>query len=323
MKIKLYLEIVYAMVFALIVNTFVYFSFSNVYSSTSINYENFIEQYTNGIYQYRYLSTFLLLKIHDLVSSLNLGTYFKLFLWNDNGEKNMLLSYYIVNSIFLCLFSGGVIYIFRDKTQRERLLLMSSLVFTIIISQFILVPYDVSSYFFILLFFHWFSKYLKTNKTEHFALSILILIISTFNRESSALSLSLAGSLLYFQNGLSKKTIIPIFTLAGVFIATYVGMRLYFGSFTTNDGNLLMENLTKLKNYLGMFFSLIFLSFTLLISKKEDRQVIILFHILSLPYILMCFYTGIVYEIRLYIPLFISSILIGDFSIKTKSKVIN
>jgi hypothetical protein len=140
----------------------------------------------------------------------------------------------------------------------------------------------------------------------------LILALSTLNRETAALSVSIAATLLYAKNGLRQDTKVPVLILAGVFVAGYFGLRMFSEDFSTNDGNLLIQNFTQPKNLLGLVFWITLLVFSLLIAKNKGcSRRVLMFHVLSAPYIFMCFYSGILYEIRLYIPLFITSVLTG------------
>jgi hypothetical protein len=98
-------------------------------------------------------------------------------------------------------------------------------------------------------------------------------------------------------------------------------MRLMSENFSTNDGNLFMENFSQPKNFLGLLFWFIFFLFTLILAKDNKAvRMILIFHFLSLPYILMCIYTGILYEIRLYVPLFLTALFMGKTEFKEKSK---
>ena len=228
----------------------------------------------------------------------------------------MYLSFFILNTIFLILSSIVLVFITETKnfiaTQSEKILMISVAIFAISLSQFVIVPYDVSSYFFLLFFFFFLLKYLEKDSALNLIILLVILIISTFNRESSALSLSLAATLLYAKFGLKKKMYLPIIFLFVSFIAVYLGMRLWSESFSTNDGNLLEENFTQPKNFLGILFWMIFFIFTLILAKdRKGVRLILIFHVLSFPYILMCFYTGILYEVRLYIPIFLTSLILS------------
>lgn len=305
------------MLLAFTVNSFVYFSFGNIYSSSILSYKEFSEQFHSGIYQYRILSGYFLIWIYEFLSSLNIDyQIFKLKFLNPNSEPEMYLSFYILNTFFLVLSSALMVLLTETKnfaaTNSEKLLIIILGIFSIVLTQFVIVPYDVSSYFFLLLFFYFLLKYLEKNSTPNLIILSIIIFVCTLNRESSALSLSLAATLLYSKFGLKKETFIPILVLGIVFISTYFGMRLMSENFTTNDGTLFKENFTQPKNYLGMLFWLVFFSLTLLLSEgKEQRKNIIIFHLFSIPYIAMCFYSGILYEIRLYIPLFLTSLFLA------------
>ncbi len=317
MKLNLLSKIIFAVLLAFTVNSFVYFGFANIYSSKILNIESFQDQFHSGIYQYRILSGYFLIWIYDFLSSLNLDySIFKLKFLNPDSEPHMYLSFYILNTFFIML-SGAVMVLITDlksfvATNSEKLLIIAVAIFCVALSQFVIVPYDISSYFFLLVFFYFLIQYLEKQSVSKLIFLSIIILVSTLNRESSALSLSLAATLLYFKFGLKKKTILPIAVLGLVFISVYFGLRMVNENFTTNDGNLLIENFTQPKNLLGILFWLVFFIFTLMLAKdKKAAQNILIFHLLSFPYLILCFYTGILYEIRLYIPLFLTSLLLS------------
>lgn len=320
MKFRKITNMLFLTVLAFLLNTFVYFAFGNIYSSSILNYSAFQEQFSGGIYQYRILSVHVLLSIYDFLGTLNLDySVFKLKFLNPVSEPRMFLAFYMLNTFFLVLTAVMMVLITESKkfaaTASEKLLMATLSIFVIALSQFVIVPYDVSSYFFLLLFFWVLLKYLDNKSSGNLLLLTVILAVSTLNRESAALSISLAATLLISQYGLKKKTIIPVAALAGTFLTVYVVMRLMAGIFTTNDGSLLLQNFTQPKNILGLLFWITFFAFTLLISNgKEQTRNILVFHSLSAPYIVMCFYTGILYEARLYVPLFLTGLILAKIS---------
>ena len=305
------------MLLAFTVNSFIYFSFGNIYSSKILNYADFSKQFHSGIYQYRILSGYLIFWIYQMLSTLNIDySVFKFRFLESRSEPQMYLSFYILNTIFLVLSAALLLFITETKnfiaTNSEKILLVSVAVFAIAITQFVIVPYDVSSYFLIVLFFYLLLKYLEKNSDFNLIILVVILMISTLNRETSALSISLAATLLYSKYGFRKELFKPVLIFALTFIAVYLGMRFLHESFTTNDGNLLLQNFSEPKNILGFLFWIVFFLFTIIIAKDQHaKRNIILFHVFSIPYVLMCIYTGIMYEIRLYIPIFITSLLIS------------
>ena len=326
MKINYISKFLFVSLFAIVVNSFIYFSFGNIYSSSVLNYTDFQNQFHSGIYQYRILSGYFLNFAHDFLSTLSIDyQLFKLKFTNDNAEPQMYLSFYLLNTGFLVL-SGFVMTLITETksfiaSESEKISLIIIALFTIAISQFVIVPYDVSSYLFLWVFFFFLIKYLEKSTPLYLLVLGVLMVISTLNRESSALSLSLMATVLYTKFGLKKETIVPIAVLGFTFIAVYLGMRVMSENFSTNDGNLFMENFSQPKNFLGMLFWLIFFLFTLILAKdKKAVRMILIFHFLSLPYILMCIYTGILYEIRLYVPLFLTALFLGKTEFREKSK---
>lgn len=323
MKLNLFSKIIFAVLLAFTVNSFVYFSFGNIYSSKILNFKDFQDQFHSGIYQYRILSGYLLIWIYELLSNLNIDyEIFKLKFLNTDSEPQLYLSFYILNSIFLILSALMMVLITESKdfvaTNSEKLLMIAVAIFSISLSQFVIVPYDISSYFFLLLFFYILIRYLKTSSKPTLLFLIILIVVSTFNRESSALSLSLAATLLLAKFGFNRKIIIPIAILTASFLAVYAGLRLSSPQFSTNDGNLLAQNFTNPKNLLGLLFWLLLFVFTLILAKdRASRKNILVFHIFSIPYLILCFYTGIIYEIRLYIPIFLTSILLSRIRFST------
>ncbi|WHF50503.1 hypothetical protein QGN23_08635 [Chryseobacterium gotjawalense] len=323
MKLNLLSKIIFAVLLAFTVNSFVYFGFANIYSSKIFTYQSFQEQFHSGIYQYRILSGYFLVWIYDFLSTLNIDyKIFKLKFLSADSEPQMYLSFYLLNTFFIILSAIILTLITESKnfiaTNSERILITAVAIFSIALSQFVVVPYDISSYFFILLFFYFLIQYLEKQSVSKLILLIAIIIISTFNRESSALSLSLAATLLYSKFGMRKETFLPVAVLGTAFIGVYFGLRLMSDNFSTNDGNLFVQNLTQPKNILGLLFWLVFFTLPILLAKDQKAvKLILLFHLLSFPYLLLCFYTGILYEIRLYIPLLITSLLLSRTELAT------
>lgn len=305
------------MLLAFTVNTVVYFGFGNIYSSRILNMQNFQEQFQSGIYQYRILSGYLLVWIYEILSTLPVDfQVFKLKFFADNSDPKMFLSFYLLNTFFLCLSAALMMLMMETRnflgTSTEKIFAVATVVFSIVITQFVIVPYDISSYFFLLLFAWIFFKYYHHQSSLFLGLSAVTIILSTFNRESAAISVAFAATLLWSKFGWRRESVLPIALLGFSFLGTYLAMRFLAHSFATNDGNLLAQNLSQPKNFLGILFWLVFFGFTLLVSKNlENRKNILIFHLLSLPYVAMCFYSGIMYEVRLYIPLFISGLLLA------------
>lgn len=317
MKIPLFFRLSFAVLLAFTLSSFVYFGFVNSYSSTIFNHENFQQQFQSGIYQYRVLSSYLLLWVYDLLGSFKIDyQIFKFKFLDKSAEPRMFLAFYIINTFFLALSGFFLVLIMEAKnfvaTNSEKILITVLAIFTICISQFVIVPYDAASYFLLLLFYYVLQKYLKNLAFSQLIFLGIILFVSTLIRESSALSISLAATILFTRFKLKKEAVLPVIFLVFIFLVAYLGIRFYQHDFTTTDGNLLAQNLSQPKNFLGILFWIIFLLLSLLLAKdKKAVRAILLFHAFSLPYIYVCFYSGILYEIRLYVPIFLTSLLLG------------
>ena len=317
MKIPLFFRFSFAVLLAFVVSTFVYFGFVNSYSSTIFNHQNFQEQFQSGIYQYRILSSYLLLWVYDFLGTFKIDyQIFKVKLLDKSAEARMFLAFYILNTFFLALSAFLLVLIMETKnfiaTNSEKILITVLAIFTIAFSQFVIVPYDVASYFLLLLFYYFLLKYVKKLDFSTLIILGIILLISTLIRESSALSISLAATVLFTQLKLKKEAVLPVIFLVFIFLVAYFGIRFLHHDFSTTDGNLLSQNLSQPKNFLGIIFWIMFLLLSLFLAKdKKAVRAILVFHALSLPYIYVCFYSGILYEIRLYVPIFLTSLLLG------------
>lgn len=318
-------DILFAALFAAAVSTLVYFGFANIYSSGILNYTQFSEQFQSGIYQHRVLSGWMLTGIYDFLGTLNLNyDIFRLQFLEKASEPRFYIALYLLNTLFTVLTAICAVLITKSKlfqgTDSEKILTVSTAVFTIALSQFVIVPYDASSYFFLLFFLLFFIRYINNRNSQQLVFLIIIIALSTFNRESSALSLSLAAAVLYSKYGLKRQTLAPLLILSAVFIASYCAIRLFGNNFATNDGNLLIQNFTDPKNWLGLTCWIIFFWFSTRISNTvQNTKIIYLFHLFSLPYLIMCLYSGILYEVRLYVPLFLTSIFLAKLKWNSES----
>lgn len=323
MKINLWVKIIFITFFTILINVFVYFAFVNIYSSHLLNIDNFRNQYESSVYQYRWLSTNLLIWIYNLLESLPYKINLRNDFWSENAEANMLFAYAFLNTFFLILSNITLLLITEAKKivahESEKIMIIVIATLVIGISQYILTPYDCSSYFFLFFYIFLFLKYLENRSHIILFFLLLIIVISTANRESSALSISFAGVVLYQLFGLKKQTIFPIACMIVAYLTTYIGLRFVMGSFEFASKNLFFENIGGTRNMFGILFWGVFFMLSLLISNnKQAVKNILIFHLLSLPYILTCFYTGILYETRLYVPIFLSCLVLSKFQIRKK-----
>lgn len=286
------------------------------YVGNYLNYQHLNQLpsfYSEDIYQYRILSvkSFEIFQEYftQFMNYLNQWPYFTKSL--QNLGTPFYLSLMVFNTIFYVLA-----YLVLDRIlslqhyfkikEKEKILTIVFSILVIGISQYVLTPYDLSSYF--LLFVGiWLSlKYFEKSEFNYLFFLCLIIIFSTLNRETSALNISFFALLWFHKNNnsLFKKTKIwPLALVILVFILTYIGIRLYIGKTQVVQNIYLVQNLTEIKNLLGIAFFGIVLYFTKLFSNSTSWQSIKQFLFLASPYILVIFLSGILWEIRLFVPL--------------------
>lgn len=314
-------DLLFAVLLSFTVSSLVYFGFGNIYSSKILNFIDFERQFNSGIYQYRLLSGWLLLPLYSFLGHVSLDyDFFNFQFQNTSTEPRFYFSLYLLNTFFTVCTAVLTVFLTHCKEfiagSSERIFTIATVSLVIPLSQFVIVPYDSSSYFFLLLSLLLLLIYLRHQKFSILILLGLVIILSTLNRESAALSLSMSAALLVRKFGLNTKFYRPIAFLTAAFLLTYFSVRFLGNSFQTNDGNLLIQNISQPKNWFGILFWAVFAWFTLLVANNsENKKDILRFHIFSLPYMAMCFYAGILYEVRLYVPLFIISLIMAKLQL--------
>ena len=310
---------VFLIILPFLFSFFSYFGYTSAYTSNVFSRQTFLEQFDIGIYKYRILSKYLLLEIDDILTQVKLpspGPYFQKILkfLDDKGTFSFYLSYFVVNTTFLIL-SCIVLYLlssefFKTLTEPQLFLFVAFYTIVVVLTQFVLVPYDHSAYFFNLLISYFFFRSIKNNSIQDYIIVLSLIFISTLNKETTALSVSLILTIFYLKFDIIRfvKKSIP-FVLA--FIVPYCLLRLLLGFDTVIIANWRFD-----KNF--EFFSL--LGFTFAIStiwgifhfaqNKETREALITLMIFSIPYAIIVLISGILFEIRLWTPVLINLVLL-------------
>ena len=262
------------------------------------------------------------------------------------------LSYFIWNTIFLIL-SLIAFYLFLLKILNLELLTVITgtliLNFLIVFTQFIVVPYDNFSYFFELLFiilvFYNLCQNLPANtegernsnptqtlptreglKTSHFFTPThvwrigvewltlpVLMIISTLNRESSAVNLSFLAAIIFHYHKFDlKKWFKLMFPSALVFLIVYFGLRFILG-FDSNSLKTapLLGNIKSVYSLIGVVFCISSTFIVFVTGNSLAGKINKYFLIFSIPYIISCFISGVFFEYRLWVPILIGMIAIN------------
>ena len=320
MKSDLIIKMAIVILLSMVTNKIVYFGYTPNYAADIFSRQAFNGRFDHDVYKYRILSKYLLFKVDDWLgrSMPEKGAEWRIAIQTPGGSQRFYLAFYYLNTFFLVLTSVMLILLLYmdggfQLNEAERNLILFLVPIVIGLSQFVVCCYDVSSYFFQLLILYLFLKYIDRYRTATLIGIGTLLIISTVNRESSALSVSMVVLLLLTRYGINRQTLISSGALAVCFLATYIALRYFIQDsahlqiFNIQAGHLLIDtNITGL-----LFWGLFFYLTMAMANAAENRWLIAVFFLFSFPYILTCLKDGVMWEVRLYIPLFIGSIFLS------------
>lgn len=301
MRTPIIYSILFIILFCFVTSNMVYFGFMEDRILTYTK-NSFIQLYGAGIYQYRVLGKWLVLELDKIV---------------DPSGKKFFLSIFYFNTFFLILTGIVTVLLVNLEavfimSQSEKYFIMLLVPSLINLTQYTVVPYDVSGYFFQLLIMFIFLSFYETRYILAMISICLLLILSTLNRESSALNVAFMINILILRDGFKTKAFTSMCMFIWAFLLTYICLRVMIVNKPYNAISLLAGYLTKYINVLGILFWLLVGTFVYNLSNtRQNKNLVILFHILSLPYIFTVFYSGILWEMRLYIPLFLGSLFLS------------
>lgn len=287
----------------------VYFGFQTNYTIDTFSLDGFTEQYNSGIYRYRVIGNNLLLHTYDLVKDNNLPT-----IHVENGDAQFYTAYFYLNTVFLCLTCTTMFMLLGGLKKNDFFtvdLPLLSLTGLMTLTQYVVVPYDTLSYFFLSA-----AAWLILQKNEKrwavFALAFIV-VLATLTRETASLILAFYFAVNFA--GILKKpakfTINPqqrdLIILTLCFIGTYVGLRVFYGTEQAIFQNIIPSNLA-LPGLLSILF-FISIVFLLLTTKSSPREMLV-FLLASLPYIIPLFFISVLWEIRLWVPILLLMLLL-------------
>jgi len=316
-------------------NIFAYYGFTSNYTVNVFSKKTFMEQYENGIFKYRLIGKFLLLETYDALEWMKeKNISIPQAPWqektvkflDEEGDTLFYQSYFILNTFFLCLtcfllFSIVGMDIFDiSKSEKNSWLMIAT--FLMVLSQFVVVPYDNISVFLLCSGIYVIILNMENKKRRYFLLSIII-IVSTLTRESSLIIVVFYASIFIYKKYIHESlesSWNPIFLFL-LYLLTYGAQRLFQNrSDLFYQKFLLLLNMFEPGGLISFFFFLSMLWFFFSNTKSdENKKIISLFLILSFPYIFTIFCVGILWEIRLWVPIFICT---GLLSIINPKKIL-
>jgi hypothetical protein len=297
--------------------SFVYSGFTSNYTGGVFTRAEFVARYQGpeGISRYRVLGPFLMLRIVDALD--HLEQKLPIHAWGRNilaanrpFEYHVYEGYVILNTGALVLWSILFgLYLRKILSPRSELadLILIAVQAVIALTSFTVTPYDHLSYLFITLLFCGFvSQYPAW-------LLVVITLLGTLTRESMALAVLGCGAYATLPSLLHSSPLRWRFWLIGAsFIGTYLGLRLVFGF-----GGALVENGMLGVNFgRADFLSLIGIAFGLTVALLPSLFVGFsarqrFFLVGALPYWVVILVSGVWFEVRLYVPLLLGSLLIA------------
>lgn len=297
--------------------SFVYSGFTSNYTGGVFTKAEFVARYQGqeGISRYRVLGPFLLLRVVDALG--HLEQKLPIHAWGRNilatnrpFEYHVYEGYVILNTGALVLWSIVFgLYLRKALAPRSELadLILIAVQATIALTSFTVTPYDHLSYLFITLLFSGFVGQYPV------WLLVLITVLGTLTRESMALAVLACGAQATLPALLQRSALRSRFCLvAAAFVATYVALRVVFGF-----GGALVENGMLGVNFLRAdFLSLVGLAFGVMVTLLPSLFVGFSgrqrwFLLGALPYWGVILISGVWFEVRLYVPLLLGSLLIA------------
>ena len=319
--------ICYSIIFPGILSFIVHFGFISKYTLIRAELDRLPDLYYNGLYNYRFLSRDILTEIYEWVNPyMDLLRKYHLFGAMNTLGSNFYILTVLYNTLFYvlaCMILYKLFFLIKGENKKYIKLLYLFLVSIMALSEYVMTPFDdCSNFLFLLSIWLIFRLKEKFSILTNIILTILI-VISTCNRESSALILSFYAAVILsdsifkiFEKETFKKLLKHLFLPVFGFLATYIGIRLLIKIENTKfvEGNYFLSNFTEIKNILGILFYLILAFYSISISETDQQKRNIKnFLVFSSPYIFVILYAGILWEIRLYIPLLIGQFILANY----------
>lgn len=312
--------------------TIVFYGFNSAYYPYA-QLEKLPDYYYSNIYNYRFLSRDVLAWVFEQFNAvfINLNPTIKEYALHYGTP--FYHSFFLFNAFFLVLTSFSLkeilaLKIFAKSSEKAKLTIHILILLLISITSYVLTPYDSPALFLFAITIFFTLKYFEERKPQQLIIISALIFISTLNRETSSLNIAFLGALFLNKEILKKEKLqqlvkiiaLPVFA----FLLAYISVRIFIKTeeATISEGIYLVQNLTKPNNLLGILFFIIFIRLTQKISSsKQNISKISAFLLLCMPYLLMILMVGILWEIRLFIPIIIGMILLSQMNIEEETKM--
>lgn len=282
----------------------------------------------SSVYAYRVIPNYLslyLTGVGEYVIDHYLPFFRKFLLKNGTAFYHSL---FFMNSFFFVLSSivfdrllklKSSQYLFNINTRRIIHLLA---IFFIVITQYAPTNCDMMALFCYLTGIFLTLKYFHTNKASCFYSLIGVIFLSTFVRETACLNIAFWGALFLNVDDVKKgdwKFVWRTIPLVAAFLIPYLGLRLMVVQKTTTfvEGFYIDRNFGSPFNLAGLLFGCIVLYFVYkLCALIENRTIFKKYLFFSLPYLIMITMVGLYWEVRLFLPMILTGIIVAYHQFK-------
>ena len=312
-------------IFPLLVTYVFYFQFTTNYTQDLFSEAKFRSFYGSNVYQTRKLGKDLHLWVYERLKGVEKFRNYaadpyqakRLQPMDAAAEPLFYLTYFFIAAFFTVLTALLTLRIFDQKELFPipgpfKDLVVCLLVLLIGFTQFVVTPYDTPGYFFMAAGILLFLRYWKTSSLPAYVLLLLVIVVATFNRETSLLLLSFMAAIYFSTEGISVKWIRRMILPALCFLLPYLYLKIVVSGGHFTDESKLAQNLHLRNPYSMMGF--LFAAFVIWLLYRlhaNNRRLISSYLVFSLPYILIIFLVGITQEFRLWMPLLQGGIILS------------
>jgi hypothetical protein len=325
MKFNLFMTAIVAVMLSMVVSKIVYFGFTPNYEANVFSHKAFDARFDHGGNQYRVLSKYLVYGVDSWLgkSMPERGAESRVGAVSGGASERFYFAIYYVNTLFLALTSLMVVLLLNlDKSLRfsdtEKILLVFFVPVLIGLTQFTVHYYDLSSYFLELLILYVFLKNIDSRYSQTMTTIMGLIVLSTLNRESAEVSVALIAVLLLTRYGATRRAIWSIVGMAACWLLTYVVLRAAIGAggpppkAAASAGNGFEPDMFMM----GVIFWVLFVYLPFALAATEENKWLIGgFFLLSLPYIINSVWSGDLWAVRLYVPLFLGALFLSKLEV--------
>lgn len=303
-----------------------YYGFESAYVVWLKSAEKAPDFMFDSVYAYRVIPNFLSVHVTEAMNSVvdNYLPSAKSFLLKNGTifyHSTFLINafFFILSSIILdIIFKVNPTELLQNINVRRIIHLLA--VFFIVILQYVPTNCDLIAIFFYLSGVYCTLRYLRHRRPTDIIMLSIIIIISTFARETACLNIAFFAAIFFDLKTFKKREFAflkEVLLLVIAFVLPYVGLRLVIrqeASFF--EGVYLIKNFTSPYNLAGLLFGIISLYFGYRLCGEEGKLILKKYLFFSLPYLIMITLVGLFWEARLFLPLILTGIVVTSQKFK-------